>query len=48
MDSSKSERRGLEDGSESCCDVRPGDGGTNKRTGGRAGSDSVELKMLRF
>lgn len=34
-------REGLRDGSETCCDVRFGDAGTDKK-------EEVELEMVRF
>lgn len=38
-DSCKSEREGFQDGSETCCDVWFGDGGADRKTGGRAGGE---------
>lgn len=38
----KSEREGLKDGRETCYDVRFGGGGTNKKTGDRAGTGGPE------
>lgn len=42
-DSSKREKEGLQDCSETCDDVWFGDCGTNRKTGGGAGGDSMKV-----
>lgn len=40
-ESSKSEKKGLKDGGETCCDEWLRDGGTDKKTGG--GAEDVQI-----